>query len=103
METYPKKFGSTKNIPESEVKYAHKLHSSSQYAEEKPFSEPYEPQEEFDYMSLMQFKSKYPFSMNPNVVFPRGGSDSKEEGQFDAAKEGGSFRYEWPLQSLNLP
>jgi hypothetical protein len=71
MDVFPKKFSSTKNIPDSDIKYTQKNQQAGHYTGDKPFSDPYEPQEDFDFLTLMNLKQRYPFSLNTKNIFPR--------------------------------
>lgn len=74
MDTYPKMFSSTKNIPDTEGKQQkqhQQQHNYQQHSADKPFSEPYYPKEDFDYMSLLQPQQKYYFNLNHKYIFPR--------------------------------
>ena len=71
METYQKRFGNSKNIPDSENKSSFKSHSYQPDIGDKLFSQPDEQPEEFDFKSYIHQDLRYPFSLNPKVAFPR--------------------------------
>lgn len=71
METYQKRFGNCKNIPDSDNKSSFKSNFFQQDIGEKLFSQPDEELEEFDFKSYIGKDLQYPFSLNPKVAFPR--------------------------------
>lgn len=66
---YLKKFTSSKNIPESTFKGA--VRPEPPLLHDRPFSKPYQPEEEVDYMQLWKSDQKAPYNLNTKVVFPR--------------------------------
>jgi hypothetical protein len=71
MEAYQKRFGNSKNIPDSDNKSSFKSYSFQQDIGEKLFSQPDGEPEEFDFKSYIGKDLQYPFSLNPKVAFPR--------------------------------
>lgn len=56
MNMYPKMFSSTKNIPHTEAKNQKQQQQpySHPHYNDKPFSEPYNPQDDFDFTQLLR-------------------------------------------------
>lgn len=74
MNVFPKHFSSTKNIPQTESKHRKQYppqNSHQQASSDKAFSEPYNPQDEFDFTDLLKCPQKYQFSLDPSSIFPR--------------------------------
>ena len=74
---YPKLFSNTKNLPQTDAKPLKQQkpqqshhHSQQQHSQDRPFSEPYNPQDDFDFTTL-KFPQKYHFSLNPATIFPK--------------------------------
>jgi hypothetical protein len=80
-------FGNAKNLPQTEMKSSKPqgLHYSQQaHPQERPFSEPYNPQDDFDFTTL-PYPQKYHFSLDPATVFPKGrlGGEEAQLGEFE--------------------
>jgi hypothetical protein len=74
MNVFPKMFSSTKNIPYNDGKHQKPqkhTHAHPHGATDKPFSKPYNPQDDFDFTELLKRPQQYHFSLNPAVIFPR--------------------------------
>jgi hypothetical protein len=109
MSAFPKMFSSTKNIPDTNAKH-HKQHRQNQQnqqhpVEEKPFSNSYCPQDEFDFTKLLTHQQKYLFSLDPAVIFPQEGPFPFNDEQLQKQYEEKHFVREevCPLQPAEPP